>query len=69
MLLTQGGEKEKDLKEKILRAFDEAVFLSELVERTGEDMVELWKAVLELEKEGKVAYYSWRGKTAIVKRR
>jgi len=25
--------------------------------------------VLELEKEGKVAYYSWRGKTAIVKRR
>jgi len=69
MLLAQGGEKEKDLKEKILQAFKEAVFLSELVERTGEDMVELWKAVLELEKEGKIAYYSWQGKTAIVKRR
>ncbi|MEN3185236.1 MAG: hypothetical protein ABDK94_06190 [Atribacterota bacterium] len=69
MFLTQSSEGEKDLKEKILRAFQEAIYLSDLAERVKTDIVEVWKEILELEKEGHVAYFSWQGKTVIVKKR
>lgn len=69
VFLAQRGEEAKDLKEKILQAFREAIFLSDLAERVGVDIVEVWKGVLELEKEGHISYFSWHGKTAIVKRR
>ncbi|MCX7950204.1 MAG: hypothetical protein N2509_08850 [Treponemataceae bacterium] len=69
MFLTQSDAEAKDLKEKIFGAFREAVFLSDLAERAGVDIVEAWKVVLELEKEGRVSYFSWQRRTAIVKKR
>lgn len=68
MLFTQNGEEIKDLKGTILKLVEKAIFLSDLAEKTGEDIADLWKIILELVQEEKVSYFSWQGKTVIVKR-
>lgn len=69
VLLVAGGEETMSPKELLLSAFEDVVFLQDLVARVGLPLPVVWEIVLSLEREGKVAYFSWRGKTVIVKRR
>ncbi|WP_427366509.1 hypothetical protein [Candidatus Caldatribacterium saccharofermentans] len=69
MLLVAGGEETMSPRELVLAAFEEVVFLQDLVARVGLPLPVVWEIVLSLEKEGKVTYFSWRGKTVIMKRR
>lgn len=69
MLFVAGGEEVVNPKDRVYEAFDEAVFLGDLVSRVGLPLPVVWDAVLSLEKEGKVTYFSWHGKTVVVKRR
>ncbi|MGQ9473375.1 MAG: hypothetical protein ACUVRN_04935 [Candidatus Caldatribacteriaceae bacterium] len=68
MLSVQNGEETRDLKEIIVELAEEAIFLSDLAEKTGKDIVDVWRVILELVQERKVSYFSWQGKTVIVKR-
>jgi len=69
VLLVASGEETMNPKELLLSAFEDVVFLQDLVARVGLPLPMVWEVVLSLEKEGKVTYFSWRGRTVIVKRR
>lgn len=69
MVLVAGGEEIVNPKERVYAAFNEPVFLHDLVVRVGLPLPVVWDAVLELEREGKVTYFAWHGKTVILKRR
>lgn len=69
MLLVAGGEEIVSPKDQVYRAFDEVIFLQDLVARVALPLPVVWDAILSLEKEGKLTYFSWHGKTVILKRR
>ncbi len=62
-------ERMEELEKQIEQAFEEAIFLSRLAEKVGKEVPEVWKVVLQLVAKGKLDYFSWQGKTVIVKRR
>lgn len=69
MLFVEDGEEIVNSKERVYEAFGEIIFLQDLVDRVLLPLPVVWDAVLSLEKEGKITYFSWQGKTVIIKRR
>ncbi|MEN3202807.1 MAG: hypothetical protein ABDK87_03625 [Atribacterota bacterium] len=69
MLFVENGEEIVNPKERVYKAFDEVIFLQDLVDRVLLPLPVVWDAVLSLEKEGKITYFSWQRKTVIIKRR
>ncbi len=69
MLLVAGGEEIVNPRERVYHAFDEVIFLEDLVARVGLPLPVVWDIILSLEKEGKLTYFAWYGKTVIFKRR
>lgn len=69
MLFVENGEEIVNPKERVYEAFGEIIFLQDLVDRVLLPLPVVWDAVLSLEKEGKITYFSWQGKTVIIKRR
>lgn len=68
MLFVENGEEIVNPKERVYEAFGEIIFLQDLVDRVLLPLPVVWDAVLSLEKEGKITYFSWQGKTVIIKR-